>query len=374
MTGWAIAGTGAAASLGQGTDAVFQALCAGRSGLAPLRAFDHTRYRTRQAYEIDDRPPGGGDRPGRATRWLLAAVAEALAEAGASEDLTGVPVLVGTGLRELRGAELWWRDGAPLRPAGLGFGAALRQRFGTTDAYQVVNACAASLYACGLATDLLALAAADTVVVAGVDAITESMFGLLDRVHAQPPDRVRPFDRDRPGVIMGEGAVAIVLRRTGPGLATLRGVGLNCDAHHVTAPEPESIAEVIRDGYRRAGIDPARVDLVYAHGTGTWLNDQAEATALSKVLAETGAQPLVTAIKAGTGHTSGGSGLLSLVCAVRSLRTGTVPPIPTLREPAPEAAGLRLVRDRPARSAVRLAQVNAFGFGGVNAVALVEGR
>jgi 3-oxoacyl-[acyl-carrier-protein] synthase II len=368
---WSIAGTGAVASVGAGVSEVFEALCAGRTGLAKLRAFDRSRLRVGHAYEIDDRTGPGRDEPGRATRWLCAAIEEALLDAGMPTELGDVPVLVGTGLRELRSAELWWREGTPLREADLHLGTALREHFGATRTYTVVNACAASLYACGLATDLLAAGEADTVVVAGVDAVTESMFGLLDRVHPQPPDVLRPFDRARRGVLMGEAAAVVVLRRGGPARAVLRGVGLTCDAYHVTAPDPEGIASAITDAYDRSGIRPEEVDLVYAHGTGTLLNDEAEATALAKVLAETGATPLITAIKSMTGHTSGASGLLGLVAAVESLRSGRVPPTLGLVDPVPEASGLRLVRGQEVAAPVWTAQIDAFGFGGVNAVAIV---
>ena len=214
---WSIAGTGAVASVGGSTDEVFAALCAGRSGLAPLRGFDAAKYRARSAYEIDDRPAAGTDVPGRATGWLLTAVAEALADAGLAADLSDVPVIVGTGLRELRSAELAWRAGTRVDPADLHFGTALRARFAAASTYTVANACAASVCALAMGCDLLAADAADTVVVAGTDTLTESMFGLLDRVQLEPPDQVRPFDADRRGTLLGDGAVAVVLRRDGSG-------------------------------------------------------------------------------------------------------------------------------------------------------------
>jgi len=101
--GWAVAGTGAVASIGADVPAIYTALLAGRTGLAPLRGFAADRYRARQAYEIDDRPAPGADEPGRATRWLLDAVGQALADAGVTGPLGAVPVLVGTGLRVLLG-------------------------------------------------------------------------------------------------------------------------------------------------------------------------------------------------------------------------------------------------------------------------------
>jgi 3-oxoacyl-[acyl-carrier-protein] synthase II len=168
-----------------------------------------------------------------------------------------------------------------------------------------------------------------------------------------------------------------VLRRetdTGgtPPRSWLRGVGLTCDAYHVTAPDPAGVAATMQEAYTLAGISPSEVDLVLAHGTGTLLNDEAEAAALSKSFAGLGHPPLVTAVKSMTGHTSGASGLMSLVIASACLESGVVPPTLGLTDPVEEASGLRFVTDGPARRELRLAQVDAFGFGGVNAVAVVE--
>lgn len=373
---WIITGMGAVASIGDGVEEIFEALCAGRSGLTGLHGFTTSQFRAQHAYEIDDRAQAGSDTPGRATRWLGRAVEAALRDAGLGTDLRDVPVLVGTGLRELRSLELWWRDGCELDVRDLHFGTRLRSWFQAATTYTFSNACSASLYTLGLGADLLALEAADTVVVAGVDSITESMFGLLDRVHPEPPDAVRPFDRDRKGVLMGEGAAAVVVRRAadsaGHAHARLRSVSMNCDAYHVTAPDPKGIALAIREAHAHAGLGPHDIDLVLLHGTGTLLNDEAEALALNDIFAGTGAAPFITAIKSMTGHTSGGSGLLGLIVAAESLKTGRVPPTIGLVEPMDETAGFRFVRGRETTADLALAQVNAFGFGGVNAVAILQ--
>jgi len=375
-----VTGAGAVVSVGEGVDEVFSALCAGTSGLGELRGFAPDRYRGRHAYEIDDRPGPGADVPGRATAWLLRAVGEAARQAGLGEDLSGVPVLVGTGLRELRSAELAWRDGTAFDTrARLHFGTALRERFGAVRTHTFAGACSASLYALALGSDLLATGAEDTVIVAGVDTVTESMYGLLDRVNAEPPDRVRPFDRERRGVLMGDGAAAVVLRREESGarsgaLGRLRAVSMNCDARHVTAPDAQGIVRAVYEAQQRAGVTPGDIDLVLLHGTGTQLNDSAEATAIAEVFGPEVTTPLMTAIKSMTGHTSGSSGLVSLIVALKSLASGRIPPTLGLIDPLPEAAAFRFVREpSPADVAgLRFAQIDAFGFGGVNAVAIVE--
>jgi 3-oxoacyl-[acyl-carrier-protein] synthase II len=378
---WIVTGRGAVASIGDSVEEIFASLVAGRSGLAPLRGYDREKFRARVAYEIDDRPAPGVDVPLRATRWLERAVAAAAADAGLGDDLSGVPVLVGTTLRELRSVELSWRDAVPFDAADLHFGTMLRRRFNAADTHTVANACSASLYALAMGTDLLDLGMADTVVVAGVDTITESTYGLLDRCYPEAPDRVRPFDRARRGMLQGEGAVAVVLRREadgpGPGAgayARVRGVAVNCDAHHPSAPDAKSIAAAVDEAHRRAGVRPADIDLVMLHGTGTPLNDEAESAALGTVFAGLAPSPYMTAIKSMTGHTAGASGLHSLVAAVDVLRTGTVPPTVYLDDPVDAVAGFRLVRggaERPEQP-LRLAQIDSFGFGGLNAVAVID--
>ncbi len=371
---WDIAGIGAVANVGRTPDEIFQALCAGQELRAPLRAFDLTKYRSRHAYEIDDRTDGA-DEPLRATRWLHQSIDQALADAGLEPDLSDIPVLVGTTLREQRSAELWWRTGAAFSPADFHFGTALRASYGAEQTYTLANACSASLYALAMAGDLIELDEADTVVVAGADAITESAFGTLDRIQNDSPEALRSFDRSHKGMLMGEGAVAVVLRRSGSAegpRARLRGVGVNCDASHPTAPDRDSIGWAIRDAHRRADVRAEEVDLVMLHGTGTPRNDETEAGVMSDIFGSGSQTPLMTAIKSMTGHTLGGSGLLSMVMAILAFQNGQVPPVLGLTDPIDEAVGLRLVQGTAAAAQPRIAQVNSFGFGGINAVAVIE--
>ncbi|MFJ2576648.1 beta-ketoacyl-[acyl-carrier-protein] synthase family protein [Kitasatospora aureofaciens] len=374
---WAVTGTGAVASVGRNPGELFANLCAGVSGVGKLKGFDLSRHEAVFAYEVDDRPETGADVPRRATALLIDAIGQAARDAGLDErDLSGVPILIGTGLRELRSVELWQRDGIEFPPQDLHFGTALREACNADDTHTFSNACSAGLYALALATDLLEAGTAETVIVAGVDVLTETMYGLLERVQPVPPERVRPFDRNRAGVLMGEGAAAVVLTRT-PAAGqkvhgVVRSVAVNCDAFHVTAPDPVGIAEAIREAQSRVGLKPKDIDLVMVHGTGTLLNDEAEAIALADAFGEDADKPLMTAIKSMTGHTSGASGLLNLVVTLNALAEGRVPPTVGLEDPVDEAAGFRLVTGEAARAPLAVAQLNAFGFGGVNAVAIVE--
>jgi 3-oxoacyl-[acyl-carrier-protein] synthase II len=378
----AVMGCGAVTSIGSTAAETFAAMCAGASGLAPLRGFDRSRFCAQSAYEIDDRYTEGTDEIGRATRWLLAAIEEAARDGGV-EDLSEVPIVIGTGLRELRSLELAFTEGASFNPAELDFRPALQRRFGARRVFCFANACSASLYALALACDLLMLQEAPLVVVAGVDSIPTSMFGLLDRVQLQPPEAVRPFDRDRRGVLMGDGAAAVIVRRGELLQGTdgqravrgcLRAVSTNADAFHATAPSAEGIAQAIGEAHLRAGVAAEDVDLILLHGTGTARNDEAEAQAISAAFGECAGRPAMTAVKSMVGHTSGGSGLLSLIVGLMAIETGRIPPTLGLRSPFEAAAGFDVIRDVERLWRPQIVEVHAFGFGGVNAVAILDGR
>jgi 3-oxoacyl-[acyl-carrier-protein] synthase II len=145
---------------------------------------------------------------------------------------------------------------------------------------------------------------------------------------------------------------------------------MSCDAGHDTAPDPDGIAAALADALARSGCTPGDIDLVVAHGTGTALNDPAEATAIRAVLGQE--RPRITAIKGHTGHTSGAAGLMGVITAILAMESGRVPPISPAIEAIDECAGLDLVTGSPRRADAMRALVNAFGFGGVNAVAVIE--
>ena len=358
--------------------ATWAAVLRGECGVGALRYFPAGQLNVRCGYHISEPGP---ERPLRATAWLAGCVAEAVRRAGLDPRRRRVVALVGTGLRELRAVERWAVDGEPLRAEQLHFADAVRRAApGLEVAVTLSNACSAAGHALALGQDMLELGEADAVVVAGADAMTESMLAMIGRFAEEPTDRVRPFDAARPGVLLGEGAGAVVLVPEGaPGgragrapVARLLGTGLSCDARHETAPDAAGIRRAVWDALDRAGRRADEVDVVFAHGTGTELNDPTEAAVLGEVFAAADPGPLVTAVKGAVGHTSGASPLTSLALAVHSLREQVVPPVVGLRRPLEQAAGLRFVLGAALPGRVRLVQIDAFGFGGVNAVSLLE--
>ncbi|HEX8078774.1 MAG TPA: beta-ketoacyl synthase N-terminal-like domain-containing protein [Jatrophihabitans sp.] len=351
----------------------FAALLRGDSGVVPLRQGETAKLNVSCAHHAGTDDP---HRPFRAGEFLAQCLADVAREAAVDTSRMRVVVLIGTGLRELSAVERWALTGAGFDVEQLHFGEVVRQALpGVAEVITISNACSASGHALALAQDLVEFGEADVVLACGADTMTQSMLAMIGRVAPEPTTQVRPFDRDRDGVLLGEGAAAVAVvgpSWTGPALGRLAATGLSCDAHHETAPDIEGISRSMRDAFDRAGREPAAVDLVVAHGTGTALNDSAESQALRKVLLSAGGDPLVTAVKGSTGHTSGSASLVNLDVALRCLAGGQVPPITGLRTVLPEADGLRFAVGEPVPLRPGLVQVNAFGFGGVNAVTLLE--
>lgn len=347
----------------------WHAIIGGLCGAAPLTLVDPERVNVGWAHQVQDPTMSARLRPSRMLHRVLREAVTA-GEVDTARERTAV--VIGTGLGELHTLELDHLSGEPTPLSDLHFRAVARDAVrGVQDVVTLSNACAASGYALAVATDMLELDEVDTVVVAGTDSITESMLAMMGFIARERTQQIRPFDRDRTGVLIGEGAAAVVLRRTErTDLPAVRSVAVSCDAHHETAPLLSGIVEVMREAHQRAGLLPQDIDLIVGHGTGTGVNDPTEMEAITEVFA--GSRPTVTGIKGSTGHTSGAAALMSLIVAVEAMRHHVIPAVTGLLNPLPGAENVDLAVSTRARR-VRTAQVNAFGFGGVNAVAVLEG-
>jgi 3-oxoacyl-[acyl-carrier-protein] synthase II len=371
-----IAGSSVRTCFGDGA-ATFAALLEGRCGVGDLRFFKPARLNVRRGYQIaEDGSPPGYEPFFRASRWLTECVREALEQSGVDPERERVVAIVGTGLRELRAVERWSLETLEAPAESLHFRAAIQEAAPQIrEVITLSNACSASGHALALAQDLIELGETDAVIAAGADEMTESMLAMIGRFAETPTERVRPFDRRRTGALLGEGAAAVVVvpcNSTHPPMATVLGTGLSCDAQHQTAPDADGIRRAMLGALSTGRRGPEDVDLVVAHGTGTLLNDPVEADLIRETLAGNEDGPWITAIKGAVGHNSGASALVNLDVAIRCMRAGQIPPVSGLSECLEEGKGLRLVMGDPVRTSVKLAIVNAFGFGGVNAVTLIE--
>ncbi|MEV5610585.1 beta-ketoacyl-[acyl-carrier-protein] synthase family protein [Streptomyces sp. NPDC052225] len=343
---------------------------------------------------VRDLPPGlrGAARLEPVARLALTAVGEALDRAKLSPadwDASRVAVVVGTsigGVQALDTAtERFTHGGATsVSPYFLtGFlpnmtAAALTLHLGVTGpSLSLTTACAAGADALGAARRLIASGACDIAVVCGADAaVTPVVTSGFSQLGALSDQGSRPFDVDRDGFVIAEGAGALVLERaahaqarSAPRLAHFVGYGASTDAHHLVAPHPEGRQgeRAVRAALADAGIAPGDVDHVNAHGTSTPRGDATEATLLARVLPH---RPPVTSAKGSLGHTLGAAGAIEAALTVLALRDDVVPPVAGLREVDPEF-GIDVVAGAAREHPSAVALSTSFGFGGHNAAVVL---
>lgn len=346
-----ITGLGAVSGWGWDAASLWRGLATGNGSILPTRRFSTDGQRTHVASEAPDEPPGiagdivGWHRLSRADRFALAAAREALAQAGAEIAGPDTGLFFGTSTAGIaEGEEFYLRlvgrqPGTPhlqlLASHEMnGPGDAVARTFAIGGPVRSVSsACAAAALALGDALHALRSGEVRRAVAGGSDSLcllTYSGFNSLRAVDEAP---CRPFRADRAGLSLGEGAGVLVLERLDDALdrgvrplAELLGAGASCDAHHMTAPHPqgEGAAGAIAAALDDAGLAPEDVDFVNAHGTGTPLNDSAEANALRTVFGARSARLPVTSTKGSVGHLLGSSGAVEAVATALCLAAGEV--------------------------------------------------
>jgi 3-oxoacyl-[acyl-carrier-protein] synthase II len=390
--------------VGSDTESTWSALLDGRSGIAEITQFDPSRLPVRIAGEVKGFDPEATSgrktarRMSRFSQFAVAASAEALEQAGAStqENLdperAGVLIASGVGgLREIEEATLILeREGhrrispfvVPMMIADMASGnVAIRFDLRGPN-FGLVSACASGAHAIGEAAEIIRRGDADLMVAGGSEAaITPVAVASFIAARALSeasgdPERVsRPFDLERDGFVIAEGAAVLILesaehaaRRGAPVLARLVGYGASADAHHITAPEPNGrgAKSSMRRALDRAELSSAEVDYINAHGTSTQLNDAAEARAIHEVFGDHARSVAVSSTKSMTGHLLGAAGALESLVCVKAIETGMIPPTINLEHPDPEC-DLDHVRGAARRARVDVALNNSFGFGGHNA-------
>jgi len=397
-----ITGAGIVSPLGIGLEATRAALREGRGGIAPIRAFEAQGFPVSCAGEV----PGGGLPTDHRRQEAMArmALAEAFATAGLDPqdgpadprravsfavgkptlDLellarqrarwadTSDPTEVLTRLPELERQRAAYDPSAVLARLGQHSRAAGPH-------YASYTACASGNDAIGLGKRLIERDEADLVIAGATDAQVHPLslleFELLSALSHEPAATAcRPFDRERTGFVVGEGAAVVILeeigharRRGAAPLAYLAGYGSSLDCYGLTKchPQGRGAALAIRGALADAGLAPADVDYLNAHGTGTVLNDQAEAAAVHQVWGGDVAQLPVSSTKAMTGHLLTAASAVEAVITLLCLQDGLMPVNLNYRHPDPDCA-LNIVADEPRHAPLRVAMSNGFGFGGQN--------
>lgn len=395
----AITGLGVKAPGGLDRDEFWDTLAAGRSTAATIERFDASELPVRIACEVTDFDAEAyvskkeARRLDRVTQLGVAAAADAYVAAQEPQtDPARCAVVEGSGIGGLSTLEDNVRAFMTKGPGRVSpffvpmmmpnaTAAAVAMRLGWTGPNLCIStACAAGANAIGESARLIRNRDADTVLAIGTEAvITPVCVAAFARMTAlsgrndEPELASRPFDSERDGFVMGEGAAALVLERWdqaeargAPIVAELVGYGCNSDAYHITAPSPggEGAAACMQLALADAGFDPIRVGHINAHGTSTPLNDAAEAAAIVKVFGDSA--PPVTSVKGATGHLIGAAGAVEAVAAIESLQRHAIPPTANLNALDPEIH-LDVVRGDPRPFDPAPVVSNSFGFGGHNA-------
>jgi len=396
-----ITGLGAVTPLGIGAADVWEALKAGRSGISPIASFDASSFPVRIAGEVhgfDTDPwltPKEAKRTDRATHFALAAAKQAWEDAGApAVDHARTGVLFSTGIGGLgsllnqhkvyleKGADRVSPFMVPMLMPNAAAGH-VAMAFGFTGPNMcITTACAAGAHAIGEASVLIRDGRADVCIAGGTEAsileLTVAGFAqmqALSRRNDDPQRASRPFDRDRDGFVLAEGAGAVVLEEAERAVARgariyaeLAGYGASADAYHITAPEPEGLGAIqaMQACLEDAGEPPDAIDYINAHGTSTQLNDASETRAIKKALGDHARRVAISSTKSMTGHMLGAAGAVEGAVAALAVHDGVIPPTINY-EHQDEVCDLDYVPNEARTADVRLALSNSFGFGGQNA-------
>lgn len=404
-----VTGTGAVTSLGCKVDELWTRICNGESGVGPLERLDVSGYRVRIGGEVRNWSVEGYieskdvKRFDRFVQFANVAGVNAVSDSGIdfSKDVPWrCGVIIGSGIGGLETIEIQHERLLNKGPSkvsaftipkliGNAASAQLAIQYGLRGPNQVVvTACASATNAIGDAFKLIRDDEVDVMITGGSEAALThigvsafaSMRALSER-NDDPTRASRPFDRDRDGFILSEGAGMLVIEELEHAKARganiygeIFGYGVSCDANHITAPDPNGVAAAytMANAIKNAGLTPADIDYINAHGTSTQLNDAAETGAIKSVFGEHAYKVSVSSTKSQLGHLLGASGGVELILSLLAIRDGVVPPTINYETPDPKC-DLDYTPNQARQRDISVAMSNSFGFGGHNG-SLVFGK
>ena len=407
-----VTGLGMVTPLGSGVEHTWSRLIAGDSGAGPIRGFEAADLPCRIACQV---PFGdGSDGSYDPDRWMepkeqrkvdpfivyaMAASGEALADAGwhptSHADRCATGVLIGSGIGGIGGiydASVTLHEKGPRRISPFFIpGRIINLASGQVSIahglmgpnHSVVTACSTGAHAIGDAARLIMLGDAEVMVAGGAESPVNRLSiagfsacrALSTGFNDHPEKASRPYDRDRDGFVMGEGAGIVVLEAyehaTARGAriyAEVVGYGLSGDAYHITSPAPDGDGayRCMAAAVKRAGIEPAEIDYINAHGTSTPMGDELELKAIERLLGDAAATATMSSTKSAIGHLLGAAGSVEAIFSILAIRDGVIPPTLNLDNPSVETK-IDLVPFEAKRKRVDVVLSNSFGFGGTNA-------
>ncbi len=406
-----ITGMGAITPLGLSTSITWEKLLAGQSGIGPITRFDASELRTTFAGEVRDFDPANYMDRKEARRldsyiqYALAATKEAIADAALdmdAEEANRVGCIVGTGIggvqSTLDGFDVAEKKGlrrvSPFMVPNMLVDSAAGKvaiEYGLHGInHAVVSACASGTAACGEAFEVLRRGDADVLIVGGAEAAIVpvivagfDVMGALSQRNHDPEGACRPFDSERDGFVISEGAAIVVMETEEHALARgariyaeVIGYGSSADAYSMAAPHETGRGAIDAMGMalRKAaayGVQPQNIDYINAHGTSTRLNDKTETWAIKHVLGEHAYNVKISSTKSMTGHLLGGAGALETIVCAKVIHEGIIPPTINLDTPDPEC-DLDYTPHKARQATVDVTLSNSFGFGGHNATIMLR--
>ena len=407
-----VTGLGMVTPLGCGVDATWSNVLAGKSGASRITAFQVDDLSCQVACTI----PRGAYSEGKFNpdEWMepkdqrkvsdfiiyaMAAADQAIADSGwtptAIEDQNATGVLIGSGIGGLQGIEetsLLLRDRGPRRISpffipgnliNLASGQVSIRHGLKGPNHSVVTACSTGAHAIGDASRMISLGDADVMVAGGAESPVGRLAlagfaacrALSTHFNDQPTKASRPYDRDRDGFVMGEGAGIVVLEELEHAKARgakiygeIIGYGMSGDAYHITSPQPEGDGayRCMTAALKRAGLTPSDLDYVNAHGTSTPMGDEIELRAVERLAGNSAAKLTMSSTKSATGHLLGAAGAVEAIFSLLAMRDNIAPPTINLDNPSIETP-IDLVPHQPKQKPIDVVLSNSFGFGGTNA-------
>lgn len=390
----AVTGLGVISSIGIGKDEFWKNLIQGKSGITKVESFDPAPYGRSFGGEVKNFDPlkfmteREAKRMGRASQLGVAATELALADGKVDIrqlDPDKLAVFLGTTMGETGIFEIlnkaWFEQGldkvdpimvsrntANLLAVNLGL------HYGLSGFNAVIaTACAAGNYAIGYGYDLIREGKVDLAFTGGADAFSRIAFTGFSRLYAMSPDICQPFDKNRRGMLLGEGAAVLILepleeaQRSGKRIyAEILGYGLSCDAHHMTIPSEDGITRCMQNALKETGLKPEDINYISAHGTGTVQNDKNECIAIKNIFGEHAKKVAVSSIKSMLGHCMGAASAIEAVSCCLGIKEGILPPTVNYQTPDPEC-DIDCVPNTARKTKVQVALNNAYAFGGNNA-------
>ena len=393
-----VTGLGIVSSVGTGKDDFWKALISGKSGISKVTSFDTSEYRCHNAGEVQDFNPEDHISKrmipflGRTSQLAITATSQALGVAGFSPkkingERTGIFIGTTMGEKPLEESiDTWITAGSNnvskkkiLQSTANNIPANIGMYFKLSGPnYLIPTACAAGNYAIGYGVDFIKRGDLDYAIVGGADAFSKLAFTGFQRIYAMAPDRCQPFDKNRRGMMVGEGAAILfleslesALQRNAEIYAEVPGYGISCDAYHMTASKPDGIAKAILNALKYTRTSINEVDYINAHGTGTPGNDKNECAAIKKVFKDTLRSVPISSIKSTLGHPMGAASAIEALTCCLAVKENIIPPTINYETPDP-ACDIDCVPNKARVRRVNIALNNGFAFGGNNSCLVIR--